>query len=118
MKKTLLLFLVLSPFLHADYLYSTLNVCVSDFYYKPSTGTLYYIRSDNNTTYSSTTKSTGTMFFNGWEYNASTGNCTREKSNNQLGLENAQFTYLMALTGLLVGFSFLFPFLTIFSRSK
>lgn len=118
MKKFLLFFLLLSPFLNADYLYSTLNVCVSDYYYKPSTGTLYYVRSDNNTTYSSTTKSTQTMFFNGWDYNATTGICTREKSNNQLGLENGQFTYLMALTGLLVGFSFLFPFLNIFSRTK
>lgn len=116
MKKYLFFFLVLSPFLHADYLYSTLNICVSDYYYKPSTGTLYYVRSDDNTLYFTTTKSTQNMFFNGWDYDAVTGDCTREKSNNQLGLENAQFTYLMALTGLLVGFSFLFPFLTIFAR--
>lgn len=119
MKKFILfLFLLLSSFNYAncDYLYSTLNVCVSDYYYKPSTGTLYYIRSDNNTTYTSTTKSTGTMFFNGWDYNATTGFCTREKSNNPLGLENGQYTYLMGLTGLLLGFGFTFGLYLIFSR--
>lgn len=58
------------------------------------------------------------MFFNGWDYNATTGFCTREKGNNELGLENNQYTYLMALTGLLVGFAFLFPLLNIISRGR
>lgn len=58
------------------------------------------------------------MFFNGWDYNSSSGLCVREKGNNELGLENNQFTYLMALSGLLIGFSFLFPLLNIISKGR
>lgn len=116
MKKMLLFFLLLSPFCFADYFMPSLNKCVTDFWINQSDGTYKYILSDDTSLIYSTTTNVINNFQIGWDYNATSGLCTREKSNNELGLENGQFTFLMALTGLLVSFSFFFPFLTIFSR--
>ena len=94
----------------------SLNKCVTDFWISQSDGTYKYILSDDTSLIYSTTTNVINNFQIGWDYNATSGLCTREKSNNELGLENGQFTFLMALTGLLVSFSFFFPFLTIFAR--
>lgn len=92
--------------------------CVSDFWIGPNDGTLKYIFSGSTVINSTTTKNLPQYIQNGWDYNATSGLCTREKGNNTLGLENNQYTYLMALTGLLVGFAFLFPLLNIISRGR
>ena len=118
MKKIIISLLLLSSFSFADYLMPSLGKCVSDYWINQSDGTLKYIYSGTTTVISTTTKNLPQYILNGWEYNATSGLCTRESLNNELGLENGQFTYLMALSGLLIGFSFLFPFLTIFARGK
>ncbi|WNY98273.1 hypothetical protein SUSP_000691 [Sulfurospirillum sp. 'SP'] len=116
MKKMLFFFLLLSPFCFADYFMPSLNKCVTDFWIDQNTGTYKYILSNDITLVYSTSTNVFNDFQIGWDYNATSGLCTREKSNNELGLQNGQFTFLMALTGLLVSFSFVFPFLTIFAR--
>lgn len=116
MKKSVLCFLLLSPFCFADYFLPSLGKCVSDFWLDQATGSYKYVLSDNPSLVYSTSSNVINDFQISWDYNATTGLCTREKSNNELGLQNGQFTFLMALTGLLVSFSFVFPFLTIFAR--
>lgn len=95
----------------------SLGKCVTDYWVNHADGTLKYTLSSNpSVVVSTTTKNLPQTILNGWDYNSTTGLCTREKSNNELGLENGQYTYMMALTGLLIGFSFLFPLMLIFSR--
>lgn len=116
MKKIIFFLLLLNPFLCADWLLNTSYICVTDFYVIPSTGTLYYKRSDNNVTYSTTSKSLIDDLINGYEYNVSSNRCQPIAVNNPLRMDNKDFTFLMGLTGLLIGFSFLFGLFTIFSR--
>lgn len=100
MKKLLLIFLVCSSFLFADYLYQPSNICIKDYWY--SNGTFYYIRSDTGVTVSTTTQNLGDDVFKGYDYNTSTNECTPEASNNTLGLSNEDFSYLNAFLGLMI----------------
>ena len=84
------------------------------FWVDQNTASFKYILSSDTSLVYSTTTNVINDFQIGWDYNATTGFCTRELSNNALGLQNGQFTYLMSLSGLLVGFSFLFPFFNYF----
>ncbi|MDD3324300.1 MAG: hypothetical protein PHN38_04160 [Sulfurospirillaceae bacterium] len=117
MKKIFFLFLLLSSFSFADYLFPSLGKCVIDYWTDQLDGTLKYVLSDSPTIIRSTTTKDYPQYIQvGWDYNASTGLCTREKLNNELGLQNGQFTFLMALTGLLCSFAFVFSMLSIFAR--
>lgn len=116
MKKISFLLLFLSSFSFADYLFQPLNICVKEFWFIQSSGNFAYIRSNDNVTVSGTTKNYGDDFFAGYDYNATSGRCQKVASNNSLGLSNESYTYLMGLSGLLIGFSFLFGLFTIFSR--
>lgn len=94
----------------------SLGECVSDFWVDQTSHTFKYVLSSDTSLIYSTSTNVINNFQIGWDYNASSGLCTREQSNNELGLQNGQYTFLMGLTGLLVGFSFLFPFSSIFAR--
>lgn len=103
MKKLLLTLITLASFASADYLFQPLNICVKEFWFIQSSGNFAYIRSNDNVTVSGTTKNYGDDFFSGYDYNATTGLCKKVASNNSLGLANDDYTYYMALSGIICG---------------
>ena len=103
MRKIILLISFLASFASADYLMASTNLCVKDYYYKNSTGAFYYVRSDTGATVTGTTKSLQAGFFDGFDYNATSGFCVRTPFNNTLKIENNDFSYMMGLTGLICG---------------
>lgn len=103
MRKILLTLLALASFASADYLFQPSQICVKSFYFAQSTGNFYYVRSDTGATVSGTTKNYGDDFFPDYEYNATSGRCQKVAANNSLGLANGDYTYYMALTGLVTG---------------
>lgn len=116
MKKIIFSLLFLSSFAFSDWLLNTNYFCVSSYWFTPSTGTLTYIRSDTNATSSSTTKSLADDLIDGYQWNKTTLRCEPIPPNNNIGLRNMDYNYLMALLGLLIGFAFLFSLQLIFSR--
>lgn len=104
MKKVILSFLLLGSFsfLSADWLLNTTYQCVKSFYFVPTTGTLYYTRSDTGATSSLTTKSLADDIIDGYEYNATSNKCQKTAMNNSLGLDNNDFNYLNAVIGFIV----------------
>lgn len=104
MKKVFLSFLFLGSFsfLSADWLLNTTYLCVKSYYFIPSTGTLYYTRSDTGATASLTTKSLADDLIEGYEYNATSNKCQPQQLNNTLGLKNEDFNYLNSFIGILV----------------
>jgi len=102
MKKSFLSFLLLGSLsvLSADWLLNTTYVCVKSYYFTPSTGTLYYTRSDTGATASLTTKSLADDLIDGYEYNATSNRCQKIAINNTLGMDNLDFNYLNAIIGL------------------
>ena len=120
MKKIfLLIFLSLTFSLsaNADYFLKNKNKCVSDFWYDQNTGYVYYIYSDKpDTEYKSFSKSY--VFIPGYEYNSSVKTCSLPVIVKQLSLTSSDYNFLMALLGLLIGFSFLLSIILIFKRGK
>lgn len=100
MKKLSLTLIICSNFLFADYLLVPQNACVKDYYFQG--GYLYYQYSHYSVWQQTSDKSLGDKFINGYEYNATTNECTPEASNNTLGLSNEDFNYLNAVVGLMI----------------
>lgn len=103
MRKIILLISFLASFASADYLLNSSYLCLKSFYTVPSTGTLYYTRSDTGATLSTTTKSLIDDIIDGYEYNATSNQCYKSPFNNTLKIENYQFNYMIGLTGLICG---------------
>lgn len=103
MRKILLTLITLASFASADYLFQPLNVCVKEYWFVQSTGEFGMRLSHNNSFYGNSTKNYGDDFFPGYEYNATTGRCQKVASNNSLGLANDDYTYYMALSGIICG---------------
>lgn len=103
MRKILLTLITFASFASADYLFQPLNICVKEFWFIQSSGNFAYIRSNDNVTVSGTTKNYGDDFFSGYDYNATSGRCQKVASNNKLGLANDDYTYYMALSGIICG---------------
>lgn len=101
MRKIFLILFALASFASADYLFQPESICVKDFWF--NNGSFFYVRSDTGATVTGTTDNYGDDFFAHYEYNATTKNCKKEPLNNELGLENNEYNYFMALTGLLTG---------------
>lgn len=102
MRNSFLLFIFLSNFSYADYLFTTQNACVKNFYFKG--GYLYYTFSHYDVLQQTTDKSLGDKFIDGYEYNVTSNECKKIGANNSLNLPNDMYSSAMALTGLLVGF--------------
>jgi hypothetical protein len=102
---SLFLLLNLSLSLNASMLLDKTYHCIEDFYVTP--GRFYYLRSDNNTWYSTTTKGYASGVFAGYIYDADSGKCIPDKS-LILGMNQEDFHFLMALIGALFGASFMF----------
>lgn len=103
MKKLLLTLITFASFASADYFFQPLNICVKEFWFSPSSGKVYYVRSDTNVILSENTFNYGDDFFSGYDYNATSGRCQKVASNNSLGLANDDYTYYMALSGIICG---------------
>jgi len=103
MRKILLGLLVLASVASADWLLNTNYFCVKSYMFVPATGTLYYVRSDTGAQSSTTTKNLADDFIDGYEYNATSGICSKIPPNNTLGLDNYDYSSYMAITGLFTG---------------
>ncbi len=103
MRKILLTLITLASFASADYLFQPLNICVKEFWFTPTTGQYSFIRSHDNEQVNGKTINYGDDFFSGYEYNATTDRCQKVASNNKLGLANDDYTYYMALSGIICG---------------
>ncbi len=90
-------FLLLSSFstLSADYIYN--EYCIKDFLFKD--GYFYYLRSDNDTWYSSSSFYKY-RFDSGYIYNSDTEECI--KNPDLLGLSEESFTFLNGLIAVFV----------------
>lgn len=104
MRKIIFTLSFLISFASADWLLNTTYTCVKSYYVTPATGTLYYVTSHDNATLSSTTKSLIDDLIDGYEYNATSLECSPIPPNNTLSIKNQDYSYLMALTGLLCAF--------------
>ncbi|MDD3323699.1 MAG: hypothetical protein PHN38_01055 [Sulfurospirillaceae bacterium] len=102
MKKILLALMMFSSFSFADYLYNPASICVKSFYFS-NIGTLYYVRSDTGATVSTTTTNLGDDLISGYEYNSTSERCEKSPFNNALKIENDDFNFMMALSGLACG---------------
>jgi len=112
------LFLSFTSFANADFLLQQKNRCVVNFLYKKIDGSykiLYAYSSSPNTYYSSRSKSY--TFLPGYVYSSDT-NCTLPSIVKKLSLTASDYNFLMALTGLLIGFAFLLAVILIFKRGK
>ncbi len=103
MRKILLTLITFVSFASADYLFQPLNICVKEYWFTPTTGQFFYIRSHDNAQVNGTTKNYGDDFFPSYEYNATSNRCQKVASNNSLGLANDDYTYYMALSGIICG---------------
>ena len=103
MRKIFLTLITLASFASADYVLENANICVKDFWVKPLTTEYCYIRSHDNLLLCSTGKGYIKYFLPGYEYNSTTGECRKVASNNSLGLANDDYTYYMALSGIICG---------------
>ena len=97
------LFIVLSS--QSAYLYSNENKCIDLYYYKNAK--FYYVYSDDNETLHSTGYSNRNVI-PGYFYDPDTQICEPKQILQDLQIDNNTYHSLLALSGLLIGFSFLF----------
>jgi hypothetical protein len=114
MKKYIFLLLLSLNLLKADYFYSVENICITDFYVKD--GNFYYIKSSdsslNYTTYGNQYES----IFGGFVFDSNDNSCRLESTVQTLGLTYADYMFLIAFSGLIIGSAWLFGFSLIMSR--
>ena len=112
MKKILFLFLLLSSLLNASYLYDkNYPLCIEDFYVKG--GSLYYLRSSDNVWSSTSEDNTVGFIYSGYDWDIDNSACVPTNW-LILGMSVEDFYFLLALTGLLFGFVFMFFSIYIF----
>ena len=120
MKKLFFILLTLFSFsnLNADYLLGNLERCASDYYYHYDITTskykLYYLNSRTQN-WISTTASVG-FIADGYVYDSANDICSLSPVPQKLGLKYEDYMFLLSLTGLLGGFTWLFGFSLILSR--
>ena len=115
MKRILLFIVFISPLFASDvrsaYLYMEKNRCVDYFYYDTS-GYLHYKLSHKDN--ERTTYSKNEHFVPGYEYNSTSGTCYIPPYIQDLSLNPEDYYFLIALVGVLSGFTFLFFTLYLF----
>lgn len=109
---TFIIFLNIST-LNASMLLDANGYCIEDFYIK--NGSFYYLRSDNNTWYSTTTDNYTLKVVPNFIYQASDQTC-RPNTAYILGMTQDGFHFLMALMGLIFGATFMFFTTQIFTN--
>ncbi len=109
-----LLFTILSfSSLNADFLKSSSNYCVTDYWF--SGGSVLYYKSSAPTVLV-TSSAPSEVFLNGYEYDVDNDICSLSSIPLKLGLAYQDYMFLLGLTGLLGGFTWLFGFSLIVSR--
>ena len=103
--KTLLFLIFLNVSVNASMLLDSNSYCIEDFYVKA--GSFYYLRSDNNTWYSTTTDNQVATIKPNFIYSASTQRCTPNAA-FILGMQETEYNFLLGLVGLIFGAVFLF----------
>lgn len=111
MKYLISLFLTLT-FLNASMLHDGIDYCIEDFYSK--NGSFYYLRSDNNTWYSTTTDNQVVKIIPNFTFNSSTNEC-HPNASFILGMQETEYNFLLGLVGLIFGAVFMFFTIQIFS---
>jgi len=81
------------------------SYCIEDFYIK--TGSFYYLRSDNNTWYSTTNDTWSATVKPNYIYDSSTKQCNPNMS-YILGMQETEFNFLLGFMGLIFGAVFMF----------
>lgn len=104
MKYLISLFLTLT-FLNASMLYDGIDYCIEDFYSK--NGSFYYLRSDNNRWYSTTTDNQVVKIIPNFIYDANTQQC-KPNAAYILGMQETEYNFLLGLIGLIFGAVFMF----------
>lgn len=89
----------------ASYLYSTKSYCIEDFYIKK--GSFYYLRTDNNRWYSTTTDKQLQYVHSGFYYDEDTQIC-KPQPYLMLGMDIKDFNFLLGLIGVIFGGVFMF----------
>jgi len=106
----LLLVLISLNILNAAYLWKEKNMCIDYYYFKDTN--LYYKPSDSDDEYS--TYRTNQTFLPGYEYNSSNNHCQIPSYIQELSIQPDEYNFLLALSGVLAGFTFLFFSIYIF----
>jgi len=117
MKKIIFILLITifsSLSLNADMLFGNNDYCIDEYYYQ--NGSLYYKRSKNQHWYKVTSNNRQAKIYYGFEYNSTSNKCLPDITSQTLGMSYSEYKFLMALSGLLIGFGIYFGFITIFSR--
>lgn len=110
MKKIFYTFIFFLSFVYASdvhpaYLYADKDRCVDYFYYT-SSGRLYYKYSHEDKERSTTSKNE--TFIPGYEYNTTSKKCYIPQKIQNLAMDPSQYHFIMALIGVLTGFTFMF----------
>lgn len=103
--KTLVFIIFLNVSLNASMLYDGIDYCIEDFYSKA--GSFYYLRSDNNTWYSTTTDNQVVKILPNFIYDSATQEC-RPNAAYILGMQETEYNFLLGLMGLIFGAVFMF----------
>lgn len=101
---TFIIFLNISS-LNASMLLGGVGYCIEDFYIKG--GSIYYLRSDNNTWYSSTSKTYYETIRPNYLYDSSVQQC-KPNAAYILGMQETEYNFLLGLIGLIFGAVFMF----------
>lgn len=90
---------------NASMLLPAVGYCIEDFYIK--NGSIYYLRSDNDTWYTNTSKTYVTTIQPNYIYDISTQQC-KPNAAYILGMQVTEYNFLLGLVGLIFGAVFLF----------
>lgn len=104
MKYLIILFFA-TKLLTASMLLGATGYCIEDFYIKK--GSFYYLRSDNSTWYSSTSKTYASSVISNFIYDSSTNQCNPNHS-YILGMQPTEYNFLLGFIGLVFGAVFMF----------
>ena len=102
----ILLIILFHTTLSADYLYSTINKCIKNFYFK--NGDLYYQLSKTNDWRVTTANEEYRKIHGGFIYDAANDVCIYNELTNILGIKEEDYNFLIALTAILLGFTTVF----------
>ena len=109
--KHLIILFFLTKLLSASMLLGANSYCIEKFYTK--SGSFYYLRSDNNTWYTTPTDTFTATVMPNYIYDPSTQQCNPNLS-YILGMQETEYSFLLGFIGLVFGAVFMFFVVQIF----
>lgn len=101
-----------------SYLLTNFNLCATDYYFTRYGSINLLVYKDSITdTWVTTSRNAGSIV-SGYIYNPSTLECTLSPLMSSLGMAQSSYQFLMGLTGIFVGFSFLLGLILVFGGKK